>query len=76
MNNYGVWLDEFEALGMSHTLELTFPDAVCYFGEGKEVRELVVAELGCLINLEGGDEIHHAIPVPYTHRTLPTNREV
>ena len=38
VNNYGVWLDEFEALGMAHTLEVTFPDAVCYFGEGKEVK--------------------------------------
>ena len=38
VNNYGVWMDEFAALGMSHTLERTWPDAVCYFGEGKEVR--------------------------------------
>lgn len=37
VNNYGVWTDEFEALGMSHTLECSWPDAVCYFGEGKEV---------------------------------------
>jgi hypothetical protein len=34
---YGVWLDEYEALGMAHTLERTWTDAVCYFGEGKEV---------------------------------------
>ena len=38
VNNYGVWMDEYDALGMSHTLERTWPDAICYFGEGKEVR--------------------------------------
>ncbi|GAX80966.1 hypothetical protein CEUSTIGMA_g8401.t1 [Chlamydomonas eustigma] len=38
VNNYGVWSDEFEALGLSHTLECTWPDAACYFGEGREVR--------------------------------------
>lgn len=38
VNNYGVWIDEYRALGMEHTLECTFPDAVCYFGEGNEVR--------------------------------------
>jgi hypothetical protein len=32
-----VWTDEFEALGLSHTLECSWPDAACYFGEGKEV---------------------------------------
>ncbi|KAG1669050.1 hypothetical protein FOA52_003968 [Chlamydomonas sp. UWO 241] len=37
-NNYGVWTDEFEDLGLLHTLEKTWPDAVCYFGEGEEVR--------------------------------------
>lgn len=36
VNNYGVWIDEYRALGMEHTLECTFPDAVCYFGEGNE----------------------------------------
>jgi len=38
VNNYGVWVDEFRAVGMEHTLELTFPDATCWFGEGREVR--------------------------------------
>ncbi|KAI8474141.1 MAG: lycopene cyclase protein-domain-containing protein [Monoraphidium minutum] len=36
VNNYGVWVDEFKAVGMEHTLELTFPDAQCWFGEGTE----------------------------------------
>lgn len=38
VNNYGVWTDEFKALGLEHTLECSWPDAVCYFGEGKEVK--------------------------------------
>ena len=38
VNNYGVWVDEFEALGMRETLEREFSDALCYFGEGKPVR--------------------------------------
>ena len=37
-NNYGVWADEFEALGLAGTLDRTWADAVCYFGEGREVR--------------------------------------
>ena len=37
VNNYGVWEDEFTELGLAHTLEHTWPDAVCYFGEGSEV---------------------------------------
>jgi lycopene epsilon-cyclase len=37
VNNYGVWMDEYSELGMAHTLERTWPDALCYFGEGKEV---------------------------------------
>ncbi|KAG2438618.1 hypothetical protein HXX76_005167 [Chlamydomonas incerta] len=37
VNNYGVWTDEFEALGLTHTLECSWPDAVCYFGEGNQV---------------------------------------
>lgn len=40
VNNYGVWTDEFQALRLEHTLECSWPDAVCYFGEGKEVRQL------------------------------------
>lgn len=38
VNNYGVWVDEFTSLGLSHTLERTYEDAQCFFGEGKEVR--------------------------------------
>ncbi|KAG2502103.1 hypothetical protein HYH03_000595 [Edaphochlamys debaryana] len=38
VNNYGVWMDEYEKLGMLHTLECSWKDAVCYFGEGKEVK--------------------------------------
>ena len=34
VNTYGVWVDEFEALGLAHTLEATWPAAHCYFGEG------------------------------------------
>jgi hypothetical protein len=39
VNNYGVWVDEFRAVGMEHTLELTFPDAQCWFGEGHQARK-------------------------------------
>lgn len=38
VNNYGVWLDEWQALGLMGTLECSWPDAVCYFGEGRETR--------------------------------------
>ncbi len=38
VNNYGVWLDEWRALGLEHTLELSWDKAVCYFGEGKQVQ--------------------------------------
>jgi len=34
VNTYGVWTDEFEALGLAHTLEATWPTARCHFGEG------------------------------------------
>ena len=37
VNNYGVWEDEFRELGLSHCLNATWPDALCYFGEGKQV---------------------------------------
>eukprot|EP00877_Chromochloris_zofingiensis_P005408 jgi/Chrzof1/14869/Cz09g18310.t1_LCYE[v5.2] len=37
VNNYGVWVDEFKQLGLEHTLECQWPDAVCYFGEGNQV---------------------------------------
>ena len=43
MNNYGVWEDEFKELGLRDTLEYIWPDALCYFGEDKEVRP----SLGC-----------------------------
>eukprot|EP00197_Chlamydomonas_leiostraca_P003236 CAMPEP_0202871926 /NCGR_PEP_ID=MMETSP1391-20130828/20025_1 /ASSEMBLY_ACC=CAM_ASM_000867 /TAXON_ID=1034604 /ORGANISM="Chlamydomonas leiostraca, Strain SAG 11-49" /LENGTH=562 /DNA_ID=CAMNT_0049552851 /DNA_START=119 /DNA_END=1807 /DNA_ORIENTATION=- len=38
VNNYGVWLDEYRALGLEHTLECSWDNAVCYFGEGKAKR--------------------------------------
>lgn len=38
VNNYGVWLDEFNALGLSHTLECSWPSATCYFGEDKPMQ--------------------------------------
>jgi hypothetical protein len=38
VNNYGVWLDEFRALGMDHTLERSWPRATCFFGEGQPVQ--------------------------------------
>eukprot|EP00878_Enallax_costatus_P003937 GHUV01004158.1.p1 GENE.GHUV01004158.1~~GHUV01004158.1.p1 ORF type:complete len:394 (+),score=37.38 GHUV01004158.1:262-1443(+) len=38
VNNYGVWVDEFNAIGMGHTLERVFDDALCYFQEGKAVK--------------------------------------
>ncbi|KFM29055.1 Lycopene epsilon cyclase, chloroplastic [Auxenochlorella protothecoides] len=37
-NNYGVWADEFQALGLEHTLEHVWGDAVCYFSEGRPTR--------------------------------------
>lgn len=37
VNNYGVWVDEFEALGLRDTLEQEYPDALCFFQEAKEV---------------------------------------
>ena len=38
VNNYGVWTDEYSALGLQHTLDANWEDALCYFGQGKEVR--------------------------------------
>lgn len=38
VNNYGVWTDEFRELGLEHTLEGSWQDALCYFGDGPEVR--------------------------------------
>ena len=38
MNNYGVWVDEFRDLGLEQNLNRIWEDALCYFGEGKEVR--------------------------------------
>lgn len=38
VNNYGVWVDEFEALGLGGTLDHRWADAACWFGEGNEVR--------------------------------------
>ncbi len=39
MNNYGVWEDEFRELGLAHTLNTTWKDALCYFGEGQEASD-------------------------------------
>jgi lycopene epsilon-cyclase len=38
VNNYGVWLDEFASLKMQHTLERSWEETLCYFGEGKEFK--------------------------------------
>jgi lycopene epsilon-cyclase len=38
VNNYGVWEDEFAALGLQDTLDRTWDDAACWFGEAQEVR--------------------------------------
>jgi hypothetical protein len=38
VNNYGVWVDEFRALGMGDTIEREFTETLCYFQEMKEVR--------------------------------------
>ena len=37
-NNYGVWTDEFEELGLQHTLEARWHRAVSFFGEDQEVK--------------------------------------
>ncbi len=39
VNNYGVWEDEFRELGLAHTLNTTWKDALCYFGEGQEASD-------------------------------------
>eukprot|EP00873_Tetraselmis_striata_P042757 jgi/Tetstr1/463021/TSEL_007960.t1 len=31
-NNYGVWVDEFKKVGLEHTLDNVWEDAVCHFG--------------------------------------------
>ena len=36
-NNYGVWVDEFAALGLSHLLDVTWDESLCYFLD-EEVR--------------------------------------
>lgn len=33
-----MWVDEFRDLGLEQNLDRTWEDALCYFGEGKEVR--------------------------------------
>eukprot|EP01024_Parvocaulis_polyphysoides_P036436 TRINITY_DN32399_c0_g4_i1.p1 TRINITY_DN32399_c0_g4~~TRINITY_DN32399_c0_g4_i1.p1 ORF type:complete len:583 (+),score=89.72 TRINITY_DN32399_c0_g4_i1:197-1750(+) len=32
-NNYGVWYDEFKAIGLEHTLDTTWKDTKCFFGD-------------------------------------------
>ena len=38
VNNYGVWRDEFEELGLEDALDYVWNDAICYFREAQEVR--------------------------------------
>lgn len=38
VNNYGVWTDEYSELGLEGTLDAKWDDALCYFGEGNEIR--------------------------------------
>ena len=38
VNNYGVWKDEFRELGLESTLDVSWDDATCFFGEGQQVR--------------------------------------
>ena len=49
-NNYGVWKDEFDKLGLAHTMDQSYDDAVCYFG--LEVRP------SALINNAGTSHSH------------------
>ncbi len=78
MNNYGVWVDEFKAVSMEHTLELTFPDATCWFGEGREVsagapRRHAMAAPTCSLDTHAAKRdvppapSHTAPPPPHTH---------
>lgn len=30
-NNYGVWLDEFKALGLEHLLDHVWGESICFF---------------------------------------------
>jgi len=32
VNTYGVWVDEFAALGLEHVLDATWPQSMCFFG--------------------------------------------
>ena len=43
-NNYGVWKDEFDKLGLAHTMDQHYDDAVCYFG--LEVRPYIFINAG------------------------------
>jgi lycopene epsilon-cyclase len=44
-NNYGVWVDEFRALGLEHLLDRVWDDSVCYFLDEK-VSFLTVISFG------------------------------
>lgn len=57
VNNYGVWEDEFRELGLAHTLNTTWKDALCYFGEGQEVGGPSVSVL-CLMYINA--DVHRA----------------
>ncbi|XP_066321363.1 lycopene beta cyclase, chloroplastic-like [Miscanthus floridulus] len=34
-NNYGVWVDEFEAMGLTHCLDTVWPSASVFIGDGR-----------------------------------------
>jgi hypothetical protein len=50
-------VDEFETLGLSHTLEKQYPDAECFFGEGQPVSYGVCCMCGAYLH-EGGAVSH------------------
>lgn len=40
VNNYGVWVDEFDALDMSEALDFMWADAACFFGPNDKGRRV------------------------------------
>ena len=47
-NNYGVWMDEFEATGLQATVEKVWEECACYFGEGPDGRVSIKRAYGRL----------------------------
>lgn len=45
VNNYGVWFDEFQELGLEHTMDKVWDGAVSYFEENGEVCMVVWCKL-------------------------------